>query len=95
MLKRETFKYIYSNIATNESITLGFQQNASEYKGIKLFELTGKQVSVQKISGNKETIYVKDSPKSLYILEVFNNKKSERIKLINNAFWYKSKIAAI
>jgi hypothetical protein len=59
-----------------------FQKHTYRKQGIKLYDLSGKQILCQNISGLNETVHLTNLPKSLYILEVFNNGKMERIKLI-------------
>lgn len=73
---------IYNNSLLNGSVAVEFQQPTYRNQGIKLYDLSGRQILCQDISGLKETIYLTNLPNSLYILEVFNNGKTEKIKLI-------------
>lgn len=73
---------IYNNLRLNETVMVEFQKHTYRKQGIKLYDLSGKQILCQNISGLNETVHLTNLPKSLYILEVFNNGKMERIKLI-------------
>ncbi len=72
---------IYNNSEADGTIYVEFQQPTYRNQGIKLYDLSGKQILSRDISGTKEILSVANLPNSLYILEVYNNGKNERIKL--------------